>query len=104
MAVVEAFELSISHDLLHSEAEGWTCAYRVAQGQRGGRTSGLLRPEQTRSEQGYAPLTTCFPAHCDIGAWTREPRDGGNRRGELAVLHGPRFTAPGRSVNYTQQG
>ena len=104
MVVVEAFEPRIGHDLLHSEAEDRTCAYRVEQGQRGGMTSGLLRHEQTRSEQGYAPFTTCYPAHCDIGAWTREPRDGGNRRGELAVLHGPRLTAPGSSVNYTQQG
>ena len=73
-------------------------------GSGGGRTSGLLRHEPTRSEQSYAPITTCYPAHCDIGAWTREPRDGGNRRGELALLHGPTLTAPGSSVNYTQQG
>ena len=101
MAVVEASVPRIGHDLLHSEAEDRTCAYRVEQGQRGKRTSGLLRHEQAHSKQGYA---TCYPAHCDIGAWTREPRDGGNRRGELAVSHGPRLTAPGGSVNYTQQG
>ena len=53
MAVVKAFEPRIGHDLLHREAEDRTCAYRVEQGQRGGKD---IRPAPTRADPFRAEL------------------------------------------------